>query len=163
MCVPAMSFLLAARARTSSGRKARVTGAASANAFNTRASADRVWSSPILARSRAPRATPQAGKAGQDRRIGVGGECAVDPCLELGEQGAHGVKLAEQAAQLQTHGLLDLLGLVHVLGLQEFAQPSRLYSSLATSLAQQRGEATLGQRCRLMRRRSGSQDRAIGR
>jgi hypothetical protein len=68
----------------------------------------------------------------------VGGERAVDLCLELGEQGAHGIELAEQAAQLQTHGLLDLLGLVHVLGLQEFAQQSRLGvdSSLATGLAQ---------------------------
>jgi len=68
--------------------------------------------------------------------------CAVDLYLVLCEQRAHGVELAEQAAQLQTLGLFDLLGVAHVLDRQEFAQPSRRRRSHLGNqpCAQQRGE-----------------------
>ena len=71
----------------------RVTGATPASAASDQGSGNRDRQSPISARSRAARSVPARGEAGEDVRVGVGGQLAGDlglQGLDLGGQAGHG-------------------------------------------------------------------------
>ena len=114
---------------------ARVTGAVPANALRALASANRVRSSPISPRIRAPEHGAQAGEAGQDGRVGVLRERLAERVFQLDDVGHRGVEGAQVRERGLAHGLLDQVGLAELLGAQPGQDPLDLVVDVAAAPA----------------------------